>query len=391
MLLNCAQVNIYLSVGRFEVLMNKQRVIIVGGGLAGLYTAFSLEQLNIPYVLFEAKDVFGGRIYSEQPSVKDEESLFHDLGPTWIFPHHHRMQALAATLNETLFQQHIEGAIVYHANSSAEPQIIENGQGQLLHRLEGGLYQLILALQAKVSKNNYQLNSPVEHVKKVNDVWQVTVKNSKDASTTVHETDHLILALPPRIIHEYLTPAHWASEALMKALAAVPTWMANQAKFVATYEKPFWREHSLAGQAFSRVGPMIEIHDASAKEQQGYALFGFIGLSSEAISSISAEELKILCINQLSLLFGDEAKNYEHCYLKSWGNDAYVATDKDRSEPPAHPEFNDKQFSQELSSLNVYLAGSECAEEEAGYLEGAIDAADTVIDLLKDKLMRESL
>jgi monoamine oxidase len=213
------------------------------------------------------------------------------------------------------------------------------------------------------------------------------VKNTKDASVVIHETDNLILALPPRLVHEYLTPARWASEALTKALAAVPTWMANQAKFIVTYNKPFWRDNGLAGQAFSRVGPMIEIHDASATDQQGFALFGFIGLSSQVIKSVSIEHLKAQCVNQLKLLFGEAAQDYEQCYLKIWGNDVYVATDKDRAEPPAHPDFHIKQFSQELSSLNLYLAGSEFSEEDAGYLEGAINAADTAISLLKKEVL----
>ncbi|MBA6302601.1 FAD-dependent oxidoreductase [Colwellia sp. MB02u-14] len=363
--------------------MNNKRVIIVGGGLAGLYTAFQLEKLNIPYLLIEAKDIFGGRIYSEQPEVNDDKTLWHDLGPTWIFPHHHRMKILVANLDQQLFQQHIEGAVVYQENVNTQLQIIENGQGQLLHRLTGGLYKLILALQAKLSIYNYQLGSSVNNVEKINDIWQVTVKNRKDTSTVVHQADHLILALPPRIICRYLTPENWASKRLTQALVSVPTWMAGQAKFVATYQKPFWRNKGLAGQAFSRTGPMVEIHDASAKNQQGFALFGFIGLSPQAIKSISTEQLKALCIEQLRLLFGDEAQQYDQCYLKSWGNDDYVAIEQDRTDPPAHPDFNILGFSDELSSLNLYLAGSEFAQQDAGYLEGAIYAADIAISSLK--------
>ncbi|TWX53403.1 flavin monoamine oxidase family protein [Colwellia hornerae] len=367
--------------------MNNKRVIIVGGGLAGLYSAYQLEQLNIPYLLLEAKDVFGGRIYSEQAKTYDENAALHDLGPTWIFPHHHQMKALVADLKAHLFDQHIEGAVVYHAAQHTQPQIIENGQGPLLHRLAGGLYKLILALQAKLSKDNYQLSCQVEQLTKVHNSWQVTVKNTKDDSTSVFETDHLVLALPPRIINEFLTPVHWASKSLTAALVAVPTWMASQAKFIATYNQAFWRTKGLAGQAFSRVGPMIEIHDASAHAQQGFALFGFIGLSAQAIESLSVEQVKALCINQLSLLFGDEAQRYSQCYLKSWGSDPYVAVEKDIVEPSNHPYFDIKAFAGELSSLNLYLAGSEFAQQEAGYLEGALFAANTTISSLKKNLM----
>jgi monoamine oxidase len=370
------------------VKMNEEPVVIVGGGLAGLYTAFQLEQLSIPYILFEAKERFGGRIYSEQPEPVDEELLFHDLGPTWIFPHHHKIQTLVTELGLNLFQQYIAGALVYQPNIHDKPQVIENGQGSLLHRVEGGMVKLIGALQAKLSKSSYRLNCQVDSLKKVDNKWNVRVKNNKNAEVDTYQTKHLILALPPRVIHQYLTPNYWASDGLIKALMSVPTWMANQAKCVVTYDEAFWREKGWSGQAFSRVGPMIEIHDASTKEHGGFALFGFLGLSHEQINSLSIDQLKILCINQLTLLFGDAAKSYTKCHIKCWGNDEFVATNRDRVEPPAHPYFELSEFESELLVLNLYLAGSEFSEYEAGYLEGAIIAADKAINSLKNNVSR---
>ena len=43
--------------------------------------------------------------------------------------------------------------------------------------------------------------------------------------------------------------------------------MAAQGKFIATYPRAFWREKGLSGQAFSQVGPMIEMHNASSTRQ----------------------------------------------------------------------------------------------------------------------------
>ncbi|MFS0906790.1 hypothetical protein AB3N02_27595 [Priestia aryabhattai] len=53
--------------------------------------------------------------------------------------------------------------------------------------------------------------------------------------------------------------------------------MAGQAKAVAIYDRPFWRELGLSGFVSSWVGPLQEIHDASPDVGSG-ALFGFLGI-----------------------------------------------------------------------------------------------------------------
>ncbi|MCY1691187.1 hypothetical protein OVA29_11255 [Exiguobacterium sp. SL14] len=50
--------------------------------------------------------------------------------------------------------------------------------------------------------------------------------------------------------------------------------MAQQAKCLVLYEKPFWRELGWSYQAISWNGMLQEIHDASPQNGLG-ALFGF--------------------------------------------------------------------------------------------------------------------
>lgn len=359
-------------------------IIIIGGGLAGLYTAHQCQKLGISFSLLEAKDCFGGRILSD--NTQPEHLFFHDLGPTWIFPHHLKMQALVKAMSLSLFNQYIEGSVIYHANSNIAPQIINNGQGMELYRVQGGLYQLILALQNQLAENSYQLNSPVKKLYKENNDWHIEIEQANNEMIK-HQAKHVVLALPPRIIAQHLSVDLWASKTLIKQLSAVPTWMAAQAKFIATYEQPFWRKKKLSGQAFSRVGPMIEIHDASAEEDNGFALFGFIGLSANDLKDMPQAQVKAYCLKQLTLLFGEEAEQYQACFLKCWGSDYFVATEQDIKQPPAHPYFNFSTFNDELSSLNLSFAGSEFAANEAGYLEGAINAADSVIHQLKQQFL----
>jgi monoamine oxidase len=155
--------------------------------------------------------------------------------------------------------------------------------------------------------------------------------------------------------------------------------MSAQAKFVAVYKRPFWRKQGLAGQAFSQVGPMVEIHDASSAPDAGHALFGFLGLPWAMRKQMSAQQLKDKCVAQMVQLFGQQAGEPDVSYLTDWATDRWVTTAQDRAESPRHAAFSIKQFAQELEALKLHLVASEFAQFEAGYLEGALMAVDMAI------------
>lgn len=54
-------------------------VIIVGGGLSGLYAARLLEKAGINYLLLEGRERMGGRILQAN-------TVEADLGATWFWP-----------------------------------------------------------------------------------------------------------------------------------------------------------------------------------------------------------------------------------------------------------------------------------------------------------------
>ena len=73
----------------------------------------------------------------------------------------------------------------------------------------------------------------------------------------------VVFAVPSRIAVEinFLPALPPNAVASMKN---VPTWMAGQAEAVAVYDRAFWRDEKLSGAAMSRLGLMVEIHDASS-------------------------------------------------------------------------------------------------------------------------------
>lgn len=79
---------------------NKQaNVAIIGGGLAGLYSAYLLAQRSISVDVYEAKASLGGRIMGVETQASD---YLLDMGPSWVFPHQTQVQTLVAELGLSL-------------------------------------------------------------------------------------------------------------------------------------------------------------------------------------------------------------------------------------------------------------------------------------------------
>ena len=357
--------------------------LIVGGGLAGLYAAYRLTQAQIPYVLWEAQPRWGGRIFS-LPIAQNAE-LGVDLGPTWFWPHQARMQRLCKELGLTRFDQPVAGDVLYQLQPGQAPQRSAGAGAMVSYRLEGGMQTLIAALVQRLPPQALKLNHALTALTRSADGWTATAQHQGDSRQL--SIGPLFIAAPPRQVAAHLRP-HLPSR-LSEQLSATPTWMAAQAKFVALYDSPFWRQAGLAGQAFSRVGPMVEIHDASSTPQTGHALFGFLGVPAQSRRQHERAVLEAACLDQLISIFGPEASQPRTVMLQDWAQEEWIASAQDLSETPQHPDLNLAPWSTELKRLGLHLVGSEFASDDAGYLEGALKAVDACLDGHLNSLQRQ--
>jgi monoamine oxidase len=347
-------------------------VIIIGGGLAGLYAAYRLEQQHIPYILLEANSRFGGRILGAKNKL--HSGHYFDLGPTWVFPHHQKTLGLLKQLGISFFEHYAKGDVLYQIDENQAPQRVK-GAGELhLFKIKGGCQSLVNVLHNSLDHNNIFLNHEMSNIHRHKSSWKITTSNKGIEST--FNADDLMLAMPPRILAQHLTEKQWISDVLLHQLQNSQTWMAGQAKFAVSYSKPFWREQGLSGQIFSQTGPMVEIHDASTDTDKSHGLFGFIGWPASRRSQMTNQQLKEACLAQLVNCYGPQAKDFTECYLKDWAIEQFTCTASDRHESSRHPSFTVATHKQELSALNLHLIGSEFATVDPGYLEGAIDAVD---------------
>ena len=346
--------------------------LVVGGGLAGLYSAYRLSQAGLPFELLEGSGQLGGRI-AAAPAPEPHPTVL-DVGPTWFWPHQQRMQMLLKELEIDWFPQYSDGDALFDTGASAGPVRTPGAGAMLSYRVAGGMTALIDGLRSRLDSQRIRTEVEVIGAQRDADGWVVSARDLREERT--FRARSLVAALPPRMLASGLTPEHWATSQLQGALASQQTWMAAQAKFVAAYPEPFWRSEGLAGDAFSRTGPLVEIHDATEEKTGTAALFGFVGLSANQRVSLGYQSLADACLDQLGTLFGEKAKDPLYSCLKDWSLEPLVAAPQDLAEPPAHANFPMSRFTDELESLELHLAGSEYARREPGYLEGALEASD---------------
>ena len=345
------------------------RTLIIGGGLSGLALAERLEKQGRDYLLLEARQRFGGRIMTHHL-----DDGYFDMGPAWFWPGQPRIAALIDRLGLTKFDQFADGVLTFED----EHGTVQRGRGyasmQGSWRLNGGLTALTDALANCLPDHRKRLNAPVVRLDMSDDICAATLANGDQVAG-----DQLVIALPPRVAaHMAFSPALPANA--IHAMTGIATWMAGQAKAVAVYKTPFWRTQGLSGDAMSRKGPMVEVHDASPLEGGPYGLFGFIGVPPDARAD--EDLLRQHLRAQLVRLFGPEAADPQKLYVKDWAFDPYTATQADKAPLHAHPTYGLPHAMANLWNGKLHFAGTEVAPAFGGYIEGALEAAENVLSTL---------
>ncbi len=102
-------------------LSNKQQkvdVIIIGAGLAGLSAALNLKKRNISFIILEAGNRIGGRVFSHQIN----SDLVIELGGEWIGDSHTSMQQLCEDFGLELQDNRFESHLIYKGQYSQPGQ-----------------------------------------------------------------------------------------------------------------------------------------------------------------------------------------------------------------------------------------------------------------------------
>jgi monoamine oxidase len=345
----------------------KTEIAIVGGGLSGLALADGLHQAGVDVQLFEARSRLGGRIVALATPAGAV-----DLGPSWFWPGQPRIARLIEDLGLRAFPQHADGDICFED----ERGIVHRGMGFASmdgsFRLEGGMQSLIKGLAARLPKERLHLSS------RVTDITQhgrLLIDGGRWC-----EAEHVVLALPPRIATTLRFRPNLDPDSL-RHLAAIPTWMAGHAKFVAVYDAPFWRRDGLSGDAMSRRGPLAEIHDASGPDGAPAALFGFLGVPAPQRRG-REDDLRAAALQQLARIFGLDAAAPVTTAFADWAIQPETATDADATLPTRQPAYGLPAALVGIWEGRLHFASTETASDMGGLMEGALASADRILGLV---------
>lgn len=143
--------------------------IIVGGGLAGLHTAYRLERdMGWKQVLvLEARDRVGGRTWTQPiPSMKHVGMFgYFDYGGTWIGPNQKRILALCKKFHIQLYEQFDLGTSIALLNKKK-------------YQYAGNLSEMADEKDSKASQYTQELDQAVAHLERLSE--QINVHSLKD-------------------------------------------------------------------------------------------------------------------------------------------------------------------------------------------------------------------
>lgn len=232
-------------------------------------------------------------------------------------------------------------------------------------RFVGGAQQVPLRVAGQLG-NRVVLNAPVRRIQQSGSGVVVT----SDALTV--DAQQVIVAIPPalaaRIDYEPILPPlrdqltqHMPQGTLMK--------------FEAVYDRPFWRDQGLTGQAVSESGPIKVTFDTSPPDGSPGILMGFIGGHEARVwENRSPQDLQAAALQNLANYFGPQALKPTDTVTFNWSSEQWsrgcpVAV----LAPGTLTEFG-TALRQPVGP--IHWAGTETSTFWNGYMDGAVRSGE---------------
>ena len=181
---------------------------------------------------------------------------------------------------------------------------------------------------------------------------------------------YAIIAIPPLLAGRirYASSLRSRREQLMTRMP-----MGSCIKYVATYDRAFWREAGFSGEAFSDTGPTTTTFDDSSHDGSQPALVTFSdGGAARVWGDRPPEERRQAVLTEFVRFFGPQAAHPTGFLEKNWGEDPYSGGCYAGVMSPGVMTDCGPALRQPCG--RIHWAGTETAVEWTGYIDGAIES-----------------
>lgn len=174
---------------------------------------------------------------------------------------------------------------------------------------------------------------------------------------------------------------------------ASQTWMAGCTKVALIFKQRFWRlESSNLALATSKCCPAFQVYDSSHMDGSVSALTFFALVKPDNQAALQSDQV---LVNQVATQISTVWKHSGHheaatqvlkfvrSRVQRWPNETYLSEDNAPTQINPHP-LPVKSLSQPEWSGMLHFAGSETDLVAPGFMEGAVGAANRVLQELKN-------
>ena len=199
---------------------------------------------------------------------------------------------------------------------------------------------------------------------------------SVDAGGRTWSADRVIVATPSHMTTRIgfspdLPPDR---DALMQRIP-----MGGTIKFHVLYDRAFWRDAGLSGEMVCTAGPVSVVFDGTSNDGSQPALTGFcVGAAARQLSGRSEDAQRRAFEEVLLRGFGPQALDYSLMRIKDWCADPWTRGCPTGIMPPGVMGMYGPALRVPVG--RIHWAGTETAREWTGYMEGAVEAAERVVE-----------
>jgi monoamine oxidase len=252
-----------------------------------------------------------------------------------------------------------------HSGGGLEHLISTEGGAQHA-RVDGGMQQLSEHLAAGLG-DRVRLGEPVTAISAESAGVRVTTERG------THDASRVIVAVPPtlagRLRFDPVMPS--TRDALTQRMP-----QGSVIKCQAVYDRPFWRDDGLSGEAVGDTAPVKVVFDGTPVEDGSPGVLVAFIEASDAIrlSAATPEVRKAEVLDVLAHYVGDDARHPVAFVERDWGSEPWTRGCYGAHLPPG-------AWTQVGAALRepvglIHWAGTETAERWCGYIDGAITSGE---------------